>query len=333
MVTSPARAPADEPRRIPLWAAGAAFWAVVLAVVAARAANLGELPAVATFAVIFTSIMVEALPFVLIGALVSATVAVYVPERAFARLTRLPAAIQMPCAAAAGFAFPVCECGSVPVARRLLLRGLHPAACLTFMLAAPLLNPVVIASTWVAYGGGDRGAEMVAGRSALGLGVAVLAACVLARRGIALRPRAGTDEPAAGGPAERRASFTGHLAADFLYMGRFLALGAAAAAFLQTVVPQTLLSGLAGSTVLATIALMALAFMLSLCSEADAFVATAFTAFPLEAQLGFLLVGPVADVKLTVLYGATFRPPFVLPLLAVVAPVVLVGSLAFGVLV
>jgi uncharacterized membrane protein YraQ (UPF0718 family) len=299
----------------------------VIAVLAARAAGLADVDALATFGVIFTSIMVEAVPFVLIGALVSAAVAVYVPDRAFARLGRLPTALQVPGAAAAGLAFPVCECGSVPVARRLLVRGLNPAAAITFMLAAPIFNPVVIASTWVAYGGGSRGAEMVAGRSGLGLAVAVLAGWLLAPRARAVRAPESSHEPR---PADRRAGFVEHLTGDFLFMARFLALGAALSALLQTVVPQTVLSGVADNAILATLALMGLAFMLSLCSEADAFVATSFTAFPLSAQLGFLVLGPIADVKLAVLYEATFRRRFVVALLVLAVPVILAGSLAFG---
>jgi uncharacterized membrane protein YraQ (UPF0718 family) len=327
MATSTAQVVPAAPRRIPLWAAGGALWGTVIAVLAARAAGLAEVDALATFGVIFTSIMVEAVPFVLIGALVSAAVAVYVPDRAFARLGRLPAALQVPGAAAAGLAFPVCECGSVPVARRLLLRGLHPAAAVTFMLAAPIFNPVVIASTWVAYGGGSQGAEMVAGRSGLGLAVAMLAGWVLAPRARLV----GRPESAVAHPPDRRTGFVEHLAGDFLFMARFLALGAALSALLQTVVPQTVLSGVAGSAILATLALMGLAFMLSLCSEADAFVATSFTAFPLGAQLGFLVLGPIADVKLAVLYEATFRRGFVVGLLVLAVPVILAGSLAFEV--
>jgi uncharacterized protein len=113
-------------------------------------------------------------------------------------------------------------------------------------------------------------------------------------------------------------------------MARYLAPGAALSALLQTVVPQTILSGVAGSAILGTLALMALAFMLSLCSEADAFVATSFTAFPLGAQLGFLVLGPIADVKLAVLYEGTFRRGFVLRLLALAVPATLAGSLLFG---
>ena len=134
----------------------------------AGAAGLQDVDGVQTFLVIGTSIAVEALPFVLLGALVSAAIEVFVPERWFERIARLPLPLQIPGVALAGMAMPVCECGSVPVARRLIVRGVHPAAGIAFMLAAPIINPIVLLSTAVAYQG--RGAlEMVIGRAALGL--------------------------------------------------------------------------------------------------------------------------------------------------------------------
>src|SRR5207342_3531126 len=104
-----------------------------------------------------------------LGAAVSAAIEVFVPATAFERIGRLPRPLQLPAAAAAGVAFPVCECGSVPVARRLASKGLSPAAAVTFMLAAPIVNPVVVASTFVAYRGRDSQWLMVGGRFVLGM--------------------------------------------------------------------------------------------------------------------------------------------------------------------
>jgi uncharacterized protein len=317
-------------RVVPLWVVGAAFWLLVLAVVAARAAGLAENDTLATFGVIFTSIVVEALPFILLGAAASAAIAVFVPARAFARVGRLPAPLQVPAAAMAGLAMPVCECGSVPVARRLMLRGLRPSAGIAFMLAAPILNPIVLASTWVAYGAAGHAVEMTAARAGLGLTVAVLAGWLIGRGGDSLlrtRPEDVVEEHEH--HAGSASAFVEHLASDFVFMGRFVVLGAAVAALLQTVVPQDALSSVAGATVLGALALMALAVALSLCSEADAFVAVSFTAFPLGSQLAFLVVGPVVDAKLAVLYGATFRRRFALQVLAIAVPVALVGALVF----
>ena len=113
-------------------------------------------------------------------------------------------------------------------------------------------------------------------------------------------------------------------------MGRFLVVGAALAALLQSLVPQSLVAGVAGTPVVAELALMAIAFVLSLCSEADAFVAASFGAFGIGPQLAFLVLGPIGDAKLSILYGATFRRMFALRLLAVAVPAVLVGSLLAG---
>jgi uncharacterized protein len=302
-----------------------------------RFAGVDEVPAVGTFVLIFTSLVVEALPFVLMGALVSAIIEVYAPSRLIARASGLPLRLQLPAAALGGFAFPVCECGSVPVARRLIAKGMHPAAGLTFMLASPILNPIVLVSTWVAYSGRGVAAEMVLGRAGLGLILALAAGWAIGgeRAGELLRPR--PEEPAGirsdARVESRFSAFTAHLATDFFFMGRFVVLGGAIAAAMQTAIPQSLVSGVAGTPVVSALALMALAFVLSLCSEADAFVAVSFVQFPLGSQLAFLVFGPVIDSKLALLYGATFRRRFVLRLAVVAVPVTLAGSLWFEVLV
>jgi uncharacterized protein len=326
---------------IPTATALAALTAVVGLAVAGRAAGLGEVDEIETFVLIFSSIVVEALPFILLGALVSAAIAVYVPNRFFERIAGLPVGLQVPGAALGGLAFPVCECGSVPVARRLILRGVHPAAGIAFMLSSPVMNPIVLASTWVAYSGRGLGLEMVLGRAGFGLLLAALIGIVIGRTGAGglLRPRRqdvsahhdhdhdhGQDQ---GGEVPRREQFLEHLATDFLFMGKFIVLGAALAAVMQTLIPQDIVSGVADSTLLAPLALMGLAFMLSLCSEADAFVGVSFTAFTPGSQLAFLVFGPMIDTKLTLLYGATFRGRFALRVILIAIPFLLVASVIF----
>jgi uncharacterized protein len=332
--------PQSAPRTVPIWQVSLAFWLLFLVVLAAHGLKLGNVAQVTTFGVIFASIVIEALPFILLGAVVSAAVAVFVPDRFFARIGKLPRRLQLPGATLAGFTFPVCECGSVPIGRRLISRGLHPSAGLGFMFSAPILNPIVLISTWVAFGGGTRGAEMVAGRATLGFIVAIAAGFVIAGRGAELLRHgpsrdgcAVADDHDHGEAGTHGGAFLEHLIGDALFMSRYLVLGAAASALMQTFVPQNILSGVAGAAVIGVLALMAFAFMLALCSEADAFVATSFTAFPLSAQLGFLVFGPILDAKLAAIYGATFRPPFIRRLLLVAVPVILCGSLLFGAIV
>jgi uncharacterized protein len=325
----------------------AALVATLVALILIGRVGVDDVPAAGTFVLIFTSLVVEALPFVLMGALVSAVIEVYVPVNWFGKVAGLPLPVQLPAAALGGFAFPVCECGSVPVARRLIAKGMHPAAGLAFMLASPILNPIVLASTWVAYSGRGVAFEMVAGRAGLGLILALTAGWAIGgeRATELLRPRPGESEgmdpalsrslpathPGRSGSQTRFGDFTTHLATDFFFMGRFVVLGGAIAALMQTAIPQSIVGGLAETPVVSALSLMGLAFVLSLCSEADAFVAVSFVQFPLGSQLAFLVFGPVVDAKLAFLYGATFRRRFVLRLVAVALPVTLAGSLWFEV--
>ncbi len=296
-----------------------ALAAAGVALVAARGSDV-----VSGAIVVFASISIEALPFVLLGALVSAVLAVLVPDRAFARIAALPRPLQLPLAALAGVAFPVCECGSVPVARRLALRGLAPSAAVTFMLAAPILNPVVLASTLIAFRGRDPVA-MAGGRFAIGFVVAVVAGLVLARRiDLEAGPGDACEHHAHGG---RAAAIVDHTTADVLFMGRFVVAGAALAALVQTVIPASALNGVASHPLLAPLALILVAFLLSLCSSADAFVGASFAQFGSAAQLGFLTLGPVLDLKLALLYGGTFGRAFVLRLAALAVPLILGGVL------
>ena len=278
--------------------ATAIFALLVGVIVLGRLVQIGELDRVQTFLVIGTSIAVEALPFVLLGAAVSAAIEVFVPERWFAAIARLPLALQVPAVALGGLAMPVCECGSVPVARRLIVRGVHPAAGIAFMLAAPVINPVVLFSTAVAYQG--RGAmTMVLGRFALGMVVALVAGALIARSGAGkLVENARSHDPAQGhdhhahAHASRARGFVDHLAADLLLMGKFIVLGAALAAAMQTIVPQSIFTGIVTTPFVGALIMIVLAFFLSLCSEADAFVAVSFIQFPIGPQLAFLTAGP-----------------------------------------
>lgn len=298
-----------------------------------RASGVGQDAGFETFTLIFTAIVVEALPFVLLGALVSAFIEVYVSEKIFTKIAGLPLFLQVPGAAFGGMAFPVCECGSVPVARRLISKGVHPAAGLAFMLASPILNPIVLWSTYVAYAGRGVAWEMVGGRAALGLVLAMVAGWAIGSDGAKdlLRPQAGGHDH--GQDGDRKRAFVEHLTHDFTFMARFVVIGGALAAGLQTLIPQELVAGVARTPLIGTLALMALAYVLSLCSEADAFVAVSFTQFPLGSQLAFLVFGPVVDAKLSFLYGATFRRHFVARLTIVAIPVSLAGSLWFEALV
>ncbi len=288
---------------------------------------------VKSFFIIFGSLLVQALPFVLIGALAAAVIEVFVPIGTLEKLANLPRWMQLPAAGLAGIAFPICECGSVPVARRLAAKGLMPSAAVTFMLAAPVLNPVVIASTFVAYRARTTMWTMVLGRFGLGLAVAIAVGWVVGNRSKddLLRPR--PDDGYAqhilelGPPEARWRQFFVHLGNDFIYMGRFLLLGATLAALVQTFLPSSIIGHVAGTPVVDLIVMMGLAVVLSLCSESDAFIAASFVQFGPAAQLAFLVSGPMIDFKLSALYMGTFKKGFFKMLVIAVVATTLVGTM------
>jgi uncharacterized protein len=309
-------------------------WLLVLGALAAVAVTIRLLDPeriawIRSLSIVFGSLLVEAMPFVALGALASATIEVFVPASTFARIGRLPHALQLPAAALAGMAFPVCECGSVPVARRLLRKGLAPSAAVTFMLAAPIVNPVVIASTFVAYRGRNTLAVMVLGRLSLGLIVAMAVGWVIGwRRPEQLLRGSGRAEVRDVEDDDSRAArFVGHLTGDLLFMAQFLIIGALIAAAIQTFVPQSIVDGVANLPVISLLAMMLLAFVMSLCSESDAFVAASFVAFGPAAQLAFLVSGPMIDTKLSALYAGTYSKGFVRLVVITVVAVTLAGTL------
>jgi uncharacterized protein len=307
--------------------AGFLLAAVLAAAVGLRLLQGAAIPQLQTFLLVFTSLLIEAFPFILLGALVSAAIEVFVPSRWFARLAGMPRAVQMPVAGLGGFAFPVCECGSIPVARRLIRKGMTPAAAITFMLAAPVLNPVVLVATAVAYSGRGIAAQMVLARAALALVVALAVGWVVGRRSRSEILRSPSD-PAEHDPHERRGrAFFSHLASDFMFLGRYLVIGAAAAGLLQTFVPQSFIGAVADTPVLNIATMMGLAAVLSLCSESDAFVAASFVQFGAAPQLAFLVFGPMVDAKLVALYAGTFGRGVLRAVVVTAASVTLAGAL------
>ncbi len=298
--------------------------AVALVVVAAAVLRpllerLLDRPAVAHWSTVFVAIAVQAMPFLVLGVMISAAVAALVPAGFLPRVLPRRPALAVPMAAAAGAALPGCECGSVPIAGRLVAHGAPPAAALAFLLSAPAINPVVLVATAVAFPGRP---EVVVARLVASLLAATVVGLVWARTGHdelleGVRRRRGDEGP----PLTVLVATAQH---DLLHAGGFLIVGAATAATLQTVVPRGVLDTVAGAGPLAPVALAALAVVMAICSEADAFVAASLAQFSLSARLAFLVVGPMVDVKLIALQAGTFGRGFA----SRFAPLTLVVALA-----
>ena len=290
---------------------------------------------VQTFTTIFLGIFIEAVPFLLAGSLVSGFIAVFVDKDMIAHYVprrAVPAAFT---GALLGFAFPVCECGVVPVTRRLYQKGLPLPVGIAFLLSAPVINPVVLASTYVAFGFGP----VLIGRYILTFIIAFMVGLIFhfAKPEEVLRP---AEETGIGLPESYNAPeaavkgsnrwWTSIVTAadDFLDMARYLIVGSLLAAAMQTFVSQALLLEFGGSPTLSVVAMMVLAFVLSICSTVDAFLALSFVnTFSTGSILSFLVFGPMVDIKSALMFLGVFRRRIVLYL--ILLP--LLFSLLFGI--
>ncbi len=287
--------------------------------------------AMQTWSTVFIAVCVQATPFLVLGVIVSGAIAAFVPSRVFATLLPDSPALAVPIAGVCGIALPGCECGSVPIANRLMERGVRTSAALAFLLSAPAINPIVLVATAVAFQNEPR---MVWARLVAGLLTAIFVGWIWERIGRPewMKPRLPQrDED---GSSKGRV-FLSTVSGDFAQVAGFLVVGAAAAATFNVLIPAGFMQHVGSSIVLSVLLMACLAFILALCSEADAFVAAAFTTIPFIGKLVFLTVGPTVDVKLMALQAGTFGRRFAIrfaPLTFVVALVtgVGVGLLFFG---
>ena len=291
---------------------------------------------------LFFSLIVEAVPFLLLGVFASSALLIFIDER------RLIAAMpQHPLLGALaggvfGFLFPVCECGNVPVARRLLIKGAPTSVAVGFLLAAPTINPVVLWATWTAFR--DQPSIVF-----LRLGFSLLIATIIGWIFSAqadfrplLQPavahavippstsllQSGTFVLGGSGLAPTRFGANGtamapnipiavdqrlplmvnNMIQELRELGAMLIFGSAIAAIIQVGVPRDVILTLGQGPVTSIIAMMLLAAVVSICSTVDSFFALSFAStFTSGSLLAFLIFGPMIDIKNIGLLLSVFR--------------------------
>ena len=284
---------------------------------------------------IFQGLLIEALPFLMLGVTIAGLARWLVPQSAWVRRLPRNALLAPIVGALLGFALPACECGNVPVARRLLASGAPLGTGFGFLFAAPVLNPIVLASTWAAFPdktwllwARPAGAFLIALALSALLGLIpesrLLQAALLEERRLSqplssiglLERRTGM---VGAGPAKPQIQarpsallpreLLSHSTREFLSLLTLLVLGSALAAVVQTWLPRSWLLALGSAPTLSVLALMVLALVVSVCSSVDAFLALGFAAQVTPgALLAFLLLGPVVDLKLVGLFTVLLTP-------------------------
>ncbi|MEC3616390.1 permease [Bacillus stercoris] len=277
---------------------------------------------------IFISILIEAIPFILIGVILSGIIQMFVSEEMIARIMPKNRFLAVLFGALAGVLFPACECGIIPITRRLLLKGVPLHAVVAFMLTAPIINPIVLFSTYIAFG--NRW-SVVFYRGGLALAVSLIIGVILSyqfKDNQLLKP----DEPGHhhhhGTLLQKLGGTLRHAIDEFFSVGKYLIIGAFIAAAMQTYVKTSTLLAIGQNDVSSSLVMMGLAFVLSLCSEVDAFIASSFSStFSLGSLIAFLVFGAMVDIKNLLMMLAAFKKRFVFLLITYIVVIVLAGSL------
>lgn len=282
------------------------------------------------FVFVWWGLLYEALPFLALGSLLSGIVERCVSRETVARFFPRNRWLGIGASALLGLVFPMCECGVVPVVRRLLLKGVPVSCGIAYLLASPIINPLVIASTVLAFrntGGWAVGGLRVAGGFVVAVLVSVAVWKLIGENNVLRDDRGPKTEDGNHAHAHRGGVMRDILsiaAGDFMLIGATLVAGGAIAALINSGFSRAAMEPFANNPLTAVSGMMGLAVALNLCSEADAFVAASFYAFPLAAKLAFLVLGPMLDVKLMLMYSTVFKPRAIAAISGTVALLVFV---------
>ncbi|MDQ0256167.1 uncharacterized membrane protein YraQ (UPF0718 family) [Evansella vedderi] len=290
---------------------------------------------------IFLSIVLEAVPFILLGVFVSSLIQIYVSEETIQRFLPKNAIAALFPAAMLGAILPFCECAIVPVVRRLIKKGMPLHVGVVFLVAAPILNPIVFASTFYAFRSEPTNTILYS-RMGLAFVLAIIIGAILYGffKNNAQQLRGDThghihvhehSHNKTGFFARIKQTFY-HAVDEFFLMGKYLIMGAFIAALFQTFLDRSVLTAIGSNDYSSTIVMMVFAYLLSLCSEADAFVASSFgSQFTDMSIVAFLVYGPMLDLKNTFMLFAFFKARFVIIFMITVTIVVFTAVLVlFG---
>ncbi len=298
------------------------------AFLAAAASTLPEPSRTGDIMMAFLSILFEGAPYILVGTVLSGFIDAFLPAKLLDRVLPKNKVLATLIAGFLGLIFPVCECAVVPVVRRLVQKGLPLSCAMTYLLSAPIINPIVAVSTLTAFKEFQDitslpavlDATMTLGRLSLGYVVAVLVGLLMLRFRVTdiLKSSVAAVVTAAnaraGEPAETPAPFNDRLVhalrtamRDFLDTGMYFTIGVIITSVFNTQVDQSKVDAFASSELLAVPSMLSLAFILSLCSTSDAFIAAPMAAFSSASKLAFLVFGPMMDIKLVFMYAGVFR--------------------------
>ncbi|MHB8075999.1 permease [Desulfosporosinus fructosivorans] len=302
------------------------FLFIAIYLIAVPVLELSQTP-VNTIINVFLGIMLQSVPFLLIGVIISSIIQIFISKDALRRMFPKQLGWGMLVAILGGFCLPVCDCASIPIFKSLVRKGVPIPVAVTFMTATPVINPVVMLSTYYAFGGNLR---IVATRVWLGIIAAVLIGLSFAiwpsrgkvlsggLDGILCNCGCYEDSESITTLKGKLALFIRHSQAEFFDVGKYLLIGAFVSSVFQTMITKAFSIQSSADFAVSLLVMMGMAFLLSLCSSSDAVVARSFASkFPLESTMGFLVFGPMMDIKNILMLSSGFSKGFVGRLLVV----------------
>lgn len=302
--------------------------------------SLPDLSGLNTFKTMFVSIVLEAMPFILISVFVSSLMQVFLPEGWISKVIPRNPLLGVLIACLLGILFPVCECGLIPIVRRLIAKGLPLYAGVVFILVGPIVNPIVYSATYNAF---RTRPEMLYGRIGLAMLVGIVVGLFIHYVVIGNQLKISSESLYAENSEQNRRteeipvhihkrgrvfSVLNHAGGELFDMGGYLIFGGLITAAIQSLLPRAELAGIGQSEIVAHLFMMGFGFILSLCSTSDAFVASSFSGtFSTGSLLAFLVFGPMMNLKGILMLLTAFKTKFVILLILLVTAVVFAGSI------
>ncbi|AJF29290.1 MULTISPECIES: permease [Clostridium] len=287
----------------------------------------------------FVDIMMDSTPFIVLGAIISGVMQIYISNETIRKCIPKNNIIGYFGAALIGLIFPICECAIIPITRALIKKGVPLGFAMTFMMAVPLINPIVIMSTYTAF---NDNISMVIARTVGGFVGAILIGVIMTllqgRRQYLLMDRlvdnksycncGCNDNGIMKCDGNKFKLLLEHSVKEFLDIMKYLIIGAFLATAFQVLVPTSIFDNISNGKMLSIIFMMLLSFLLSLCSEVDAFIGkNLLNQYPFCGVVAFLIFGAMLDMKNLIMLFGTFRKEFVIKLsITIVSVVILVSS-------
>lgn len=291
---------------------------------------------ISDISIIFISIFVEALPFLLMGSLISSIIERYISNEMIVKLIPKNIFLGTITGIFLGFFIPACDCAVIPISKRLIKKNIPLNVAISFMLASPIINPVVLFSTYYAFS--NSKIEIFWYRITLGVLVSFIVGIIMSY----LYPEKVIKEdkhicnhincshchlkPIKSSYKEDIIFILKHTIIDITEVLRYLMFGALLASLIQVLLPQPVMLIFKDNRILSIIVLMLFAYLISLCSTSDSFVGKSLLGvFPNQAIVAYLLLGPMIDIKNTVVLLGNYKKNFVISLISFIFIIIFIA--------